>query len=278
MPLLLLALLGLLALGLLLLPPWWRRHQRQRWMRAPFPEAWRRLLRREWPLYRRLTPPQQRRLQQLVQVFVAEKPVIGCGGLKVSTAMKVLIAAQACLPLLGHARGVYPQLSQVLLYPAAFAVDRVHDLGAGVQMERRDWLSGESWQQGQVILSWQDVQAGARVPDDGRNVVIHEFAHQLDQANGRANGAPPLGSRQAHEQWATVMQSEYQALKRALAQGLPCLLDPYAATDEAEFFAVASESFFEQGELMARLHPRLYALLAGYYGLQTRHWQTGALT
>ncbi|MGM9513552.1 zinc-dependent peptidase [Roseateles sp. DB2] len=277
MPLLLLGLLGLVALGLLLLPPWWRRRQRQRRMQAPFPAAWRSLLRREWPLYRRLTPPQQRRLQQLVQVFVAEKPVIGCAGLKVSTAMKVLIAAQACLPLLSHARGVYPQLSQVLLYPAAFAVQRVHELGAGVQMERRDWLSGESWQQGQVILSWQDVLAGARVPDDGRNVVIHEFAHQLDQANGRANGAPPLGSREAHAHWAAVMQTEYLALKTAIAQGQPSLLDAYAATDEAEFFAVASESFFEQGELMARQHPRLYALLADYYGLQTRDWQGDAL-
>ncbi|HLO93367.1 MAG TPA: M90 family metallopeptidase [Burkholderiaceae bacterium] len=277
MPLLLLGFLGLLALVLLLLPPWWRRLQRQRRMQAPFPAAWRSLLRREWPLYRRLTPPQQRRLQQLVQVFLAEKPVIGCAGLKVSTAMKVLIAAQACLPLLGHARGVYPQLNQVLLYPAAFAVQRMHELGAGVQMERRDWLSGESWQQGQVILSWQDVLAGARVPDDGRNVVIHEFAHQLDQAKGRANGAPSLGSREAHAHWAEVMQAEYRALKQTLAQGEPSLLDSYAATDEAEFFAVASESFFEQGELMARHHPRLYALLADYYGLQTRHWQTDAL-
>lgn len=278
MPLLLLSLLGLLALALLLLPPWQRRLQRQRWMAAPFPAAWRSLLRREWPLYRRLSPPQQRRLQQLIQVFVAEKPVIGSAGFKVSTAMKVLIAAQACLPLLGHARGVYPQLSQVVVYPAAFAVQRVHELGAGVQMERRDWLSGESWQQGQVILSWQDVLAGAQAPHDGRNVVIHEFAHQLDQANGRANGAPPLGSREAHAHWAAVMQQEFQVLRQALAMGEPTLLDPYAATDEAEFFAVASESFFEQGEDMARVHPRLYALLAGYYGLQTRHWQSGLLS
>ncbi len=278
MPLLLLGLLGLLALSLLLLPPWWRRRRRDQVMQTPFPAAWRSLLRREWPLYRRLTPPQQHRLQRLIQVFLAEKPFIGCAGLKVSTAMKVLVAAQACLPLLGHARGVYPQLSQVLLYPAAFAVQRVHDLGAGVQMEQRRWLSGESWQQGQVILSWQDVLAGARDPEDGRNVVIHEFAHQLDQAKGRANGAPLLGSREAHAHWAEVMQQEYQALQQALAQGLPTLLDPYAATDEAEFFAVASESFFEQGEQMARLHPRLYALLADYYGLQPRHWQAGALT
>ncbi len=180
--------------------------------------------------------------------------------------------------MLGHARGVYPQLNQVLLYPAAFAVERVHDLGAGVQMEQRQWLSGESWQQGQVILSWQDVLAGARNAEDGRNVVIHEFAHQLDQANGRANGAPALGSREAHAHWAEVMQREYQALQQALARGESTLLDPYAATDAAEFFAVASESFFEQGELMAQLHPRLYGLLADYYGLQTRHWQTGALT
>lgn len=278
MPLLLLSLLALLALGLLLAPPWWRRRQRQRWMAAPFPEAWRRQLRRDWPLYRRLSPPQQRRLQQLIQVFVAEKPVIGCGGLRVSTAMKVLIAAQACLPLLGHARGIYPQLNQVLVYPAAFAVQRVHDIGAGVQMEQRRWLSGESWQQGQVILSWQDVVDGARDPQDGRNVVIHEFAHQLDQANGGANGAPPLGSRQAHAWWAEVMQQEYQALRGALARGEPTLMDAYGGTDEAEFFAVASECFFEQGELMARCHPRLYALLADYYGLQPRHWQSGLLS
>lgn len=240
----------------------WRRDRLQR---QPFPQAWRRILRRRVPQIAQLPADQQLRLKKLIQVFVAEKSFIGCAGLRISDEIRITIAAQACLPLLGTARGFYPQLRQILVYPGAFVVDRVAGGPAGVQMEQRRALAGESWSQGQVILSWQDVVEGAANPGDGRNVVIHEFAHQLDQAKGHANGAPPLRDRAAYARWSAVMQAEYDALCARAARGEPSLMSDYGATDPAEFFAVASEVFFEQPLLLAQVHPALYRELAGYY-------------
>ena len=136
----------------------------------------------------------------------------------------------------------------------------------------RDWLSGESWQQGQVILSWDDVLSGAAVPDDGRNVVIHEFAHQLDQETGHANGAPFLGGREQYRTWAQTMNAEFEGLRAQLAQGAQSLIDPYAATDPAEFFAVLSELFFELPAPLAIAHPALYEELLRYYRVDPRAW------
>lgn len=252
--------------------PLWRARRRARLQRQPFPQAWRRILRRRVPLVASLPPDLQLRLKRLMLVFLAEKPVIGCAGLTVTDEMRVTIAAQACLPLLGASRGYYPKLSQVLLYPRAFVVDRVAQGAAGVQMEQRRLLSGESWTQGQVILSWQDVLEGAADPADGRNVVIHEFAHQLDQAKGHANGAPVLRDRAAHARWSRVMSAEFEALQQRLARGEEGVLDAYGATDPAEFFAVASEVFFEQPLRLAQEHPALYQELARYYRLNPFSW------
>ncbi|MDM4766471.1 M90 family metallopeptidase [Pelomonas sp. SE-A7] len=264
--------LGLLAIAALLLPPLLRRRRRQRLMAQPFPQAWRRILRRRVPQVASLPADLQLRLKGLIQVFLAEKPIIGCDGLTVTDEMRVTIAAQACLPLLGAPRSFYPRLNQILLYPAAFVVDRPVNAPGGVLQEQRRALAGESWVQGQVLLSWQDVVQGAADPADGQNVVIHEFAHQLDQLKGHANGAPLLRDRAAYQRWSEVMQAEYQALQWRCAEGLPSLLNPYGATDPAEFFAVASEVFFEQpGELQA-LHPALYAELGGYYRLDPAAW------
>jgi Mlc titration factor MtfA (ptsG expression regulator) len=239
--------------------------RRARLRRRPFPAAWRSVLRRRVPQIAQLPTDQQLRLKQLIQVFLAEKAFIGCQGLVVTDEMRVTVAAQACLPLLGATRGFYPQLRQILLYPGPFVVDRVASGGAGVQQEQRRVLAGESWSQGQVILSWPDVLAGAADPGDGSNVVIHEFAHQLDQVKGFANGAPLLRDRRAYARWSAVMQTEYDALCRRAALGEPGLLSDYGATDPAEFFAVASEVFFEQPLQLAEAHPALYRELAGYY-------------
>jgi hypothetical protein len=187
--------------------------------------------------------------------------------------MRVLIAAQACLPLLGHARGLYPNLRQVLLYPGAFVVDRPVNQPGGVLRDERRALAGESWSQGQVILSWQAVREGAAVADDGQNVVIHEFAHQLDQDKGVANGAPLRAQPADRERWARVMQAAYARLHERLARGEDGLLSAYAATDPAEFFACASEVFFEQGAALRAEQPALYAELAAYYRLDTAAWQ-----
>ncbi|MBB5205870.1 hypothetical protein HNQ51_003201 [Inhella inkyongensis] len=269
----------LLALAFLLWQiahPLLRSMRRARLRRQPFPQAWRRILRRRVPLVARLPADQQLRLKGLIQVFLAEKPIIGCGGLRVTDEMRVSIAAQACLPLLGATRDYYPGLRQVLLYPGAFVVDRPFNAAGGVVQEQRRALAGESWAQGQVILSWNDVLQGGAVADDGRNVVVHEFAHQLDQVKGQANGAPPQPSRQDQARWTTVLQAAFERLQAQLAAGQPTLLDPYGATDPAEFFAVASEHFFEQGAALQDAEPALYAELARYYRVDTAAWSSSA--
>ncbi|MDC8785412.1 M90 family metallopeptidase [Roseateles koreensis] len=271
-----LALVISLSLGLmawLAAAPFVRAHRRRKLREQPFPAAWRRILRRRVPAVQRLPANLQLRLKQDMQVFLAEKPIIGCKGLVVSDDMRVTIAAQACMPLLGLRRGYYPQLKQILLYPGAFVVERAQTGAAGVQMDQRRVLAGESWAQGQILLSWQDVLQGAADPTDGQNVVIHEFAHQLDQVKGFANGAPPLNSTPAHRRWARIMQSEFDALRRRLARGETGLIDAYAATDPAEFFAVCSELFFECPTDLAAQHPALYEQLSRYYRINPLSWQ-----
>jgi Mlc titration factor MtfA (ptsG expression regulator) len=205
-------------------------------------------------------------------VFLAEKPLMGCAGLQVTDAMRVTVAALACVPLLGARRGYYPGLQRILLYPGAFVAPHAQVGEDGVHSDGLRALAGESWAQGQVLLSWDDVQQGAADPLDGRNVVIHEFAHQLDQSKGFANGAPPLRTRQAYHGWSTVMQAEFDALQRRLQQGDEGLIEAYAATDPAEFFAVCSELFFERGAELAAQHPPLFAELRSYYRVNPLSW------
>ena len=272
LPLLLTIAFGLGVITWLAGSPLLQRRRRRKLREQPFPPAWRRILRRRVPYVQRLPPDLQLRLKQDIQVFLAEKPILGCAGLTVNDEMRVSIAALACLPLLGARRGYYPKLTQILLYPGAFVVDRPVNKEGGVQMEQRRALAGESWAQGQVLLSWDDVQAGAADPGDGHNVVIHEFAHQLDQAKGLANGAPLLASKQAYRLWSTVMQNEFDALSLRVKRGEPGLIDAYGATDPAEFFAVSSELFFERPMDLAQHHPALFALLRSYYKLNPLSW------
>lgn len=267
------ALALLFALGLLGWP-WWLARRRARWRAHPFPPAWRRILRRHVPYLTRLPYPLQRRLHGHMLVFLAEKPFIGCAGMVVDDAVRVTIAAQACLLLLGREddAAVFPQLRQVLVYPGAFLVDRTQNLGGGVVQDQRRQLAGESWQQGQVLVSWEDVLRGAADPRDGHNVVLHEFAHQLDQETGAANGAPALRDTVSQHRWTAVFQQAYQSLQKAAAQGQATLLDVYGATDPAEFFAVATECFFERAQEMAQALPELFAALQGYYDVDPRAW------
>jgi Mlc titration factor MtfA (ptsG expression regulator) len=246
--------------------------RRHRVLRQAFPAAWRETLRRRMPAFARLPTDLQLQVKKHVQVLIAEKPFIGCAGLEVTDEMRVLIAAQAALLLLNRQAGYFPDLRQVLVYPGAFVVERSHSDGTGITHETRRALAGESWQQGQVLLSWDDVLAGAADPDDGRNVVIHEFAHQLDQERGRANGAPWLGRRERYARWAAVLSAEFDALRSRVARGEPGVIDPYAATDPAEFFAVVSEHFFEQAAALAAAHPALYDELRQCYRTDPMVW------
>jgi Mlc titration factor MtfA (ptsG expression regulator) len=249
----------------------WAEHRRAHWRALPFPAPWRRILRRRVPMVARLPPPLQRTLKGQVQALLAEVPIIGCRGLVVTDEMRVTIAAQASLLLLGGTRR-FENLRQILLYPDTFVAERPATLAGGVQQPQRHALAGESWSQGQVILSWDAVRDGAALPDDGQNVVLHEFAHQLDQANGPANGAPVLPSTAHAAQWAAVMGEAWARLQAALARGDESCLGAYAATSEAEFFACATEVFFERPLALRQEYPGLHVLLRGYFGVDPEAW------
>lgn len=266
------SLLALVLVAWMLSRPWLLARRRARLRARPFPNTWRPVLQR-LPFVQRLPPDLQLQLKAHIQVFLAEKPFIACGGIELTDTMRVTIAAQACMLLLGRDAGYFPGLRQVLVYPGPFVVERAQSVGAGVMQELRQVLSGESWSQGQIVLSWQDVQDGVADPGDGRNVVIHEFAHQLDQESGQANGAPALGSRRSHRDWARVFGAEFAALQQRVFSGAAGgLLSDYGATNPGEFFAVASEAFFEQAHRMAQEHPALFEQLRQYYCVDPLSW------
>jgi MtfA peptidase len=270
------ALILVLSLGGLILlwlcgEPLWRADRRRRLRHRPLPEGWRTILRSQ-PLYRRLPPRLQAELRGHLQVFLAEKRFVGCAGLQVTDLMRVTIAAQACLLLLNRNADYFPFLREILIYPSAFVVDRLQVDGLGLHTDLSRVLAGESSSRGQVVLSWDDARAGAADADDGRNVVIHEFAHQLDQEFGDANGAPELGRREDYARWSQVLADAYARLRMQLAHGLPTSLDPYAATDPAEFFAVACEQFFERPSALQREEPGLYTQLSAYFALDPTSW------
>lgn len=272
MPALILFGLALLFLLWLLAEPRLVERRRRKIRARPFPATWRAILKRRVPYVRALPADLQLQLKRHIQVFLAEKPFIGCGGLEVTDEMRVTIAAQACLLLLNRPGGYYPDLRRILVYPGPFVVDRSDTDGIGVAHSVRRVLSGESWSQGQVILSWQDAREGAASPHDGQNVVIHEFAHQLDQENGRANGAPVLARREHYARWSQVLGAEFERLQANSARGESSLFSDYGATDPAEFFAVVSEVFFEQPQRMAAEHPALYEELGRFYRLDPLSW------
>lgn len=267
--------LALLLVVGLLGQPYWRSYQRNRVRANAFPSSWRKTLQHRVPIVRKLPAALQLQLKKHMQVFIAEKSFIGCAGLQISEEMRVVIAAQACLLLLNRATDYFANVRQVLVYPGAFVVNRTSVDGAGVQRENRQALAGESWSQGQVILSWQDTLEGAAIADDGRNVVIHEFAHQLDQENGAAQGAPPplLGDTEYDAQrWSQVFHAAYAHLQSEMRDDVEGLLNHYGAQDPAEFFAVVSEVFFEQPVELALHYPALYGELKGYYKVDPATW------
>jgi Mlc titration factor MtfA (ptsG expression regulator) len=269
LPMLVLFIAVLLGGAALLVQPRWIERRRARLQAEPFPSAWRKILRRRVPIVARLPADLQHRLKRHIQVFLAEKPFIGCQGQAITDEVRVTIAAQACLLLLGHPQSdYYPRLRQILVYPNAFVVRRERRLGDGVVNEQRQALAGESWSRGQVIISWDEALAGAADSSDGRNVVLHEFAHQVDQDKGNADGLPWRTHSTTRRRWAAVMGEAFEHLQREPS----VLIDAYGATDPAEFFAVVTEAFFEQPQALVVEAPAVYGELAKLYGLDPRQW------
>jgi Mlc titration factor MtfA (ptsG expression regulator) len=217
------------------------------------------------PYVQELAEPEKAQLEALVQVFLAKISFEGCGGLEVTDEMRISIATQACILVLGKEGPPYPDLATVLVYPSAFLGRRTESMGGGVVVTTDEARLGESWDRGLVVLAWDSAERGANNPRDGKNVVFHEFAHQLDGESGDMDGAPRLGSRAHYAQWARVFGAEYTALLNRLSEGRRSDIDAYGATSPPEFFAVLTEIFFEAPERLLRRHPELYAELAAFY-------------
>ena len=208
------------------------------------------------------------RLERLTAVFVGEKAFVGCGGFQVTPETKVAIAAQACLLVVGRNTHVYDRLHSVLVYPSQFVVPGEWHDEDGVVTEEPRVLAGESWDVSRVILSWEDVDSRGD-PGEAYNVVIHEFAHYLDHESG---GAPWIAGTGARRRWLRLLDEELERLRAQADAGARSFLDAYAAEDRGEFFAVASEAFFEEPAAFARELPALYRALAGVYRLDPSAW------
>lgn len=268
MVLLLLAGVELVSGSLIFWLPQWRR---ARVLQQPVPEQWRAILEQRVAVYMWLAPQERAQLLDLMRLFLDRKQFHGCAGLEVTDDMRVIIAAQACLLLLNRRTAVYPRLHNILLYPGAFVHRGERRNQDGTVSELQEERLGESWQDGKVILSWDDIEQDLEQPDDGHNVVLHEFAHQLDAEDGSVNGTPLLRHNQGSE-WAAVMTREYAALERAVARQQDTFLDPYGATAPAEFFAVLTETFFELPYDLEHFHPELFAQLLRCYQTDPRRW------
>lgn len=241
-----------------------RERRRSQLYKKDVPDSWVEILSAHFELYRLLPADIKRQLHGHMMIFLHEKNFAGYHGLQVTETMRVVIAAQACLLLLNRKTNYYPHLKNILIYPEAFT----HSDQDGVQHQGR---LGESWHRGPVVLSWRHSASGAQNTHDGQNVVMHEFAHQLDQENGDSDGLPILQHNHI-KQWSTVLSKEYKALllKRKLRK--KSLLDYYGATNPAEFFAVITEHFIEQPRQLIKKHPELYAELKKYYQIDPLQW------
>lgn len=251
---------------------YFKRRRRERLRNRPFPDVWRAILERRVPYYTRLAPRDRRELEGHIQVFLAEKRFEGCAGLEITDEIRLTIAAQACVLLLHRETDYYRGLKTILVYPHRYIATSTGRGPGGIVTETRGIRLGESWHgslssagPGPVVLSWDDVRAGAANPRDGHNVVFHEFAHQLDGESGGVEGAPMLEHGSLYATWARVFSAEFDRLRIDLAWDRDTLLGEYAATSPAEFFAVATEFFFERPAALRARHPQLYAQLAAFY-------------
>jgi len=244
---------------------WLKNWKRRTFLSQPFPPAWLEILDRNVLGYAALNEDQQARVRDYLLVFLPEKNWEGCGGQAMNHEVQVTIAAQVAILTLGLEDEYFENVLSILVYPTAYVAPGKEITRGGVVLEEGPARLGEAWYRGPVIFSWQDVLSGGRQTQAG-NVVYHEFAHQLDMLNGqRVDGAPPIEDAAQAERWAKVCAEHYQQLVQACELDQPTLIDCYGATNEAEFFAVTTETFFTQPRRLATLHPALYEILRDYY-------------
>lgn len=231
------------------------------------------------PAYRAMNGDDQRRLRECIVLFIEDKHFLGCRGIDITDEVRVSVAAGACLLLVGLPHlDVFPRLREIIVYPHDFKeqIEAIGPDGARYSIERI--RAGEAWRRGPVVLAWNSVAHSFHGARDGYNVVLHEFAHVIDLQNGEADGIPPLPSREMLDRWRREFFAEYHAFVEDDRRGAMTFIDPYGATDAAEFFAVATEHFFEQPDGMRTAHPVLYRLFYDFYGRDPMLWRRPAAT
>lgn len=226
------------------------------------PADWHRAV-AELPLLHGLTAEELERLRELASLFLHEKSLEPVQGLELTDAMRIDLAAQACLPILHLGIDWYRGWKSIVLYPAEFATRHEWTDEAGVVHARREIRSGESWQRGPVVLSWADVAASGGL--QGYSTVIHELAHKLDYSDGSVNGCPALHAGMRVRDWRAAFEPAYEDLCRHVDRGEMTALDPYATEAPEEFFAVMSEYFFEMPALLKQQYPAVYEQLRQFY-------------
>ena len=246
-------------------------HRRKRLRAAPFPADWLKIIETNVRYYACLPDADRRELEWLIQIFLAEKNFEGCGGLILTDEIKLTIAAQACLLILHRNSDIYPKLTTVIVYPSAYVVKNAMVAGTIVPLEGEFVHLGESWTLGIVVLSWDEIRAGILDIEHGKNLVLHEFAHQLDWEDGAVDGIPRLDRPSQYRDWTRVFTAEYDRLKRDTWAGRHTVLDEYGTTNPAEFFAVATECFFEKPRVLQKSHPELYAQLRSVLSARPRN-------
>ncbi len=243
-------------------------YRRQRLRQTPFPQTWVRILERTLPLYTHLPHDIQRQIQGHSQVLLTEKQFIGCQGLHITDEIRLTIVAQAALLLLKSPRRYFARLRSILVYPDVYVVNITESVDGHIVTEYQSARLGESSRdRDQIVLSWAHIKRDRHHWHDGQNVILHEFAHQLDQEHGPANGVPFLSNQADRIRWAEVMSQAYRDLRYRISQGDKTVLNPYGSLDPAEFFAVATETFFEKPGSLKRHHPKLYQELRHFYAV-----------
>ena len=252
---------------------WLKARRRRRILADPFPPAWLTTLHNQVRHYEVLPDADQKKLRDAVQILLAEKDWEGCRGLELTDEIRVTIAALAGILILGFDDFYFDNVQTILVYPDEFVVKQETALAGGATLEEESDRLGEAHGRGPIILAWAEVRANALQPGYGANLVFHEFAHQLDMLNGAFDGTPDLPTRELRDRWAELMNVEFRRLQRAERRGRRTLLDPYGATDPAEFFAVTTECFFDAPRAMREVYPGLYALFRDYYRQDPAAWQ-----
>lgn len=245
---------------------WLKRRRRARVLSEPFPEGWRTAFSKDVALWRTLSEPGRSRLEDDLRIFMAERSWEPCGGLDLTDERRAIIAVQACLLTLGRSVDAFGHVRTILVYPERFFAQEAEEDDLGVVTESCDDREGEAWERGQVVLSWVDVRQDARWMD-GRNLVLHEFAHQIDLEDFLNRTRPRGGEeRERCDRWRRVLDETYALLCDLDDAGKKdAVLDLYGAEDEAECFAVATEAFFERPDRVKKFHAELYAVLSEYY-------------